>query len=692
MVLPPYIKKRSAIADRISGVDLDANAALAEAYCDWNAGQLAEAGNRCREILAGDPTSVPALSLMALIAARQGDATAAISYMNRAEDASLVPASDEPAIRKSALSSDGLSPVWHSLALSFIAARKLDEARLCLERLIAKEPKNAEARNNLGIALQNLGEYGLAEREYRMALEIDPRNASIHANLAAVLGSLGDYADSISHAQQAIDIDPGFATAHVLLALAESGRERHHAALDAIDRGLSHAPENLALLVMRAALLLKVYRPTEALAGCRHVLALDPKNAEAHEIFGLTLQALGQDEDALEAFAQAASLTPDPRSPQVNRATLLMQLGRREEAQTILADIVSAQPDSAAAWYNLAEAKTFQRRDPDIAVMDEVLRGRLGYVDRIFMHYALGKAYDDIGDAETAFSQWSAGSRMKRAVIAYDSERKLASMDAIAAAFTPDLIARFTHIEQPSKKPIFILGMPRSGTTLIEQILASHPAVHGAGELPYFQQAVDAISGPSPDRSYPDILGRLTPMDIGNLSSHYLSQVSTLSRDAERIVDKGLINFLYAGLIHLVFPNAHLIHCRRDPTATCLSCYSKLFTEGQEFSYDLTELGLYYTGYRQLMAHWRSTLPRTSFFEIDYEAVVEDLETHARALIEFCGLPWHPACLRFNETSRPVRTASLNQVRQPLFRTGITRWNAYLPYATPLLDALGEAP
>jgi hypothetical protein len=231
--------------------------------------------------------------------------------------------------------------------------------------------------------------------------------------------------------------------------------------------------------------------------------------------------------------------------------------------------------------------------------------------------------------------------------------------------------------------PVFVVGMPRSGTTLVEQVLASHPAVYGAGELRHLQTLTDGAG------AFPQAIPGLTAVQFAAMGDAYLAKIMPLAQDRRHVVDKMPANFLRAGLIRLILPEARIIHCRRDPVDTCLSCYSKLFAAEQPYTYDQTELGRFHLDYQRLMAHWRAVLPASHFIEVDYEAVVVDLETEARRLLAFLDLPWDDACLRFHETARPVRTASVNQVRLPVYRTSSGRWRAHAAQLGPLLEALG---
>jgi hypothetical protein len=284
----------------------------------------------------------------------------------------------------------------------------------------------------------------------------------------------------------------------------------------------------------------------------------------------------------------------------------------------------------------------------------------------------------------------SAGNKLKRSQIVYDEAGTLRQFQRIQAAFTPDLLRKNAGVGDPSTLPIFVVGMPRSGTTLIEQILASHPKVFGAGELMDLDHVVtglrDASGAPT---IFPEIVTEMTGDMLRQAGLRYLDRVSSAAPNMERIVDKMLMNFRFIGLIYLVLPNARIIHVRRDSIDTCFSCYSLLFTGTQSYAYDLAELGRYYCAYEGLMDHWRKILPHGFMLEVRYENVVDDLEGEARRIIDYCGLAWDEACLRFYGTQRPVLTASAAQVRRSIHRHSIGRWQPYGRMLQPLVEALG---
>jgi hypothetical protein len=279
---------------------------------------------------------------------------------------------------------------------------------------------------------------------------------------------------------------------------------------------------------------------------------------------------------------------------------------------------------------------------------------------------------------------------MKRCLIDYDESRMFDLFDRIRDVFTSELLRRKEGAGDPSQVPVLIVGMPRSGTTLIEQILASHPKAFGGGELRDLGEVIaahcDLAAAPA---AYPECLRDMPGEVLGRIGAGYAARLRRRAPTAERIIDKMPANFLHLGLLHLALPNARIIHARRDPIDTCVSCFTRLFGGEQQFSYDLGELGRYYRRYQSLMAHWRATLPAGAMLEVDYEQLVDNLEPQARRIVDYCGLEWDDACLRFYETKRQVHTSSAAQVRQPIYRTAVGRWRPYRQWLGPLLEELG---
>jgi Sulfotransferase family len=309
---------------------------------------------------------------------------------------------------------------------------------------------------------------------------------------------------------------------------------------------------------------------------------------------------------------------------------------------------------------------------------------------RTHLHFALGKAYGDLRQYEKSFEHLHNGNALKRKQIAYDEMGVLGLFDRVRTNLDRKAIESRTGQGDPSNLPIFVLGMPRSGTTLVEQIVASHPKVFGAGELTDLGAVTETVRGADGAQlPYPEFVPSLEAPHLGAIAQQYLARLRAISPDAERITDKMPSNFFFIGLIHLVLPNAPIIHVKRDPVDTCISCFSKLFSGSQDHTYDLAELGRYYVKYIELMEHWRAVLPAGRVLDVQYEDLIADFETQARRIVEYCGLEWHANCLAFHKTERPVRTASATQVRKPIYKTSIGRWRVYGEHIGPLLKALG---
>lgn len=682
--------------------------ALTRAYAHWNAGQAEQAEMLAQRVLAAWPGQPDALHLLGLMAHAYGNLDLAIVHLRQACLAPRAPAvyssnlaemyrlkgmlpEGEEAARRAVEMDPTLVSGWNNLGIVLQEAGKLEQSRACLEKVVALNPAWPEAQNNLGNTWRRLGQMDRAEACYRQALALNPSYAEAHSNLAFLLSTQGSYDEAAQHAQQAIDLNPRLVDAYLNLADLEVSRQRHHAGLRALDMLSAFAPEHPAALTARAKALRQIAHIEEALAIARHAVALAPRSAEAHYALALVLQDLGMTEEAQRAYEQAAELPGTvAEAALVGRATLLTEAGRRDEALLAFEQALARFPASAQALAARAELRTFGAGDPDIAALEScIAQGeQRSLVDRIAAHFALGKAYLDIDDPERAFGHLDAGNRQKRASFDYDSGETGRWMERIGTAFTRERYGRLAGLGEPSTLPIFVVGMPRSGTTLIEQILSSHPQVTGAGELSALRLAIDELG------SFPDCIVALDDQPdaqarLRQCAQAYLARVAPLAGGRAHVVDKMPGNFLYAGAIPLIVPGARIIHVRRDPVDTCLSCYTKLFAGQQPFAYDQTELGDFYRQYERLMAHWRALLPSDVFIETHYEAVVDDLEGEARRLIGLLGLPWDDACLDFHRNRRVVRTASVNQVRQPIYSTSKGRARAYARYLGPLLEALG---
>ena len=343
---------------------------------------------------------------------------------------------------------------------------------------------------------------------------------------------------------------------------------------------------------------------------------------------------------------------------------------------------------SGLAFHNLSLSKTFEPGDAAIASMEAFARdvSPLDVDGRIYVHFALGKAYADIARFEASFHHFSLGARLKRARSGYEEANVLSALAQTRSLYSRETMIRRSGHGDRSTAPVFVFGMPRSGTTLVEQILAGHREVHGAGEINDFEMAIAELGGGGA-LARPE-LGPLSGAQLDQLGANYVGRARAAAPAANRIVDKTTENFRFAGLIALALPNARIIHVRRDPLDTCLSCFCTLFAEALPYSYDLAELGRYYRAYADLMDHWRAALPKDMMLEVRYEDVIADLEGQSRRIVDHCGLEWQARCLDFHLGERSVRTASFAQVRRPLYPTSVGRWRNYEALLAPLVAAL----
>jgi tetratricopeptide (TPR) repeat protein len=510
-------------------------------------------------------------------------------------------------------------------ALRHHMAGRIGDAVARYKHALFLQPDYADGHNNLGVALAAQGRIDDAVARYRRALSLRPDNAAAHGNLGVALAAQGRIADAVTHYQRALVLDPGHAGIHYNLGIALAAQGRI----------------------------------AEAVAHYRRAIALNPNCADAHNNLGNLLEAQDNSVEAMAHYGRAIAIDPRHAEAHNNVGNMFRENGKFDDAMAHYGRAIGIAPANAEAHFHRAEIKTFHRGDSDLTVLEALARkDDLPENKAPFVHFALAKALEDCGDYGRAFEHLRKGNSMKRRQVHYDEP-------AVARNFRRIAGERFQGEGDPSSVPIFVLGMPRSGSTLIEQILASHPQIQGAGERP----AVWDKGAPYDARTY-------------------LAGLPALGEGKVRIVDKLPENFLRIGLLRLILPNARIIHTMRDPIDTCVSCYSKLFTSGQHFSYDLGELGRYYRRYGDLMTHWRSVLTPGAMLDVAYEDLVDDLEGQARRMVAYCGLPWDDRCLSFHRTIRPVKTASAVQVRQPLFRSSLQRWRKYEAGLGPLLKEL----
>ena len=574
------------------------------------------------------------------------------------------------------------------------AGGRAAEAEHLYRAALAVEPNHAEALHDLALLCANTGRLDEAEALLRRTLAADGGSAEARVHLGRVLQALNRADEALACFDAALAGDEDDAEALFGRAVALQALGRHAEAIAAYERVLTSCPGDADAANNLGLALQDVGRLEAALAQHRAALAMRPGFAAAHNNLGRALQALDRHEEAIAQYRLAIAAGPGQAARHANLGVALQEIGRLDEAAAVFTQAIALAPRSGRLWRNLADCRRFAAGDPEIAAMQRLAaeRATLPEEEQRQLLFALARALADSGDREGAFRCMAEGNALKRRQIGYDEAATLGRFTRIAAVFDYALFERLRGQGARDTRPVFIIGMPRSGTTLVEQILAGHDQVFAAGELSAFGDAAASLGDDAGGGSlaFPDIARTVSGAQLRALGDAYLAGVPMRAATAARVTDKMPLNFLFAGLVHLALPDARIIHLRRDPVDTCFSCFATLFTGNHQVAYDLGELGRYYRAYERLMAHWRSVLPAGVLLDVRYEALVADLAGEARRIVDHCGLEWRDACLDFHRTSRPVRTASVAQVRQPIHRGALGRSGAYRPWLGPLLDALGE--
>jgi len=551
-------------------------------------------------------------------------------------------------------------------------------------------PDDAETLLHQGNSLKELKRFEEALASYDRALTVRPEYAEALCNRGLILHELKRFEEALASYDRALTLRPEFTEAIFNRGNTLKQLRRFEEALASYDRALTLKPDSAEVLCNRGLILCELKRFEEAIVSFNRALIARPDFADVIFSRGNALKELKRFDEAVASYNEALALEPNSAAFN-NVGNLLKELGQLQDAQEAYLDAIRCDSDNVSAYYNLADSKYFTSGDPHLAAMEALAAKTepLSKTDRMQLDFALGKAYADLNDYRRSFQHLLEGNAAKRAMISYDEKSVFAWFERIEAVFTPQLIKAKSGGGDPSPMPIVVLGMPRSGTTLVEQIIASHPMVHGAGELGILNDIILAVHGRhSSTISFPELVRLLDPSVSEQIGARYVAALRELGPTSERVTDKTFSNLFFVGLIHLALPNAKIIHVVRDPVDTCVSCFTKLFVGELNYAYDLGELGRYYKRYERLMTHWRRILPPDRILDIRYEEVIADLEGQARRVISHSGLPWDERCISFHTTIRPVGTASATQVRQPIYKSAVGRWRVYEEHLAPLLNAL----
>lgn len=556
-------------------------------------------------------------------------------------------------------------------------------------QVTASPDVNAVLRRALSI--HQTGDIAAAEPLYRQVIELDPDQAQALHYLGLIVHQRGRESEAIALLRRAVTANPDDASGWNNLGNMLKGKDRLPEAVDAYREVVRLIPDHANGLNNLALTLLDMGETAESVALFRQALRHQPQDAEMWNSLGEALAVDGQLDTGKEAFLTAIRLDSKYPDAYNNLGLVYMDQGDFEQATVQYRKALSLDPHMPGALVNLARSKyiTVDDRDDISAMVSALRREDLDNRGRAQLHFALGKVHDNCGAYEKAFEHYRLGNDVRGRELRFDADQHTEFVTRIIATFSSETFQRSQGYGSNSEQPVFVVGMPRSGSSLIEQIIASHPQAKGAGELGLITDLCTHLPNALGTKlEYPECIIELGMESTRQLAAGYLRELIGAVGDAVRITDKALANFLHLGLIALLFPRARVVHCRRDARDVALSNYFQLFAVGHYFSYRLDDFASYYQNYVRLMDHWRNILP-LEIHDVVYEELVEDHEGVSRALIEYCGCAWDEACLSFHRTSRPVQTASNWEVRQPLYQRSVGRWRHYEKHLPDVIRFLG---
>jgi tetratricopeptide (TPR) repeat protein len=638
------------------------------------AGRATEAEAICRRWLNAEPDAVEALRLLAR----------ALSQLSRFDEA-------EQSVRAALVRRPDWAPLHEDLGSILAGQRRYDEAVASFRSALQFDPSLPLAGKKLGQALAALGHGTEADAAFETWFGQSQDRASVVVALDHL--QAGRHDDAVATLKARLRINPDNVDALVTLAQAWLGDEKHAADVEALlRRATDIAPAHVGAWMLLGAALHGSERPQEAIAAYRRATELEPDNAGAWSGLGAEYALIGDMEKSTAAYSRSVALKPGLPGIHLSYAHSLKSLGRQSESLRQYREAIALKPDFGEAYWSMANLKVFRFEPAEVAAMEAQLRRQdLTESAAVHFRFALGKACEDAGDYDRAWEHYHAGNQRQRPLVSFDPVGFEDRHADIARVFSRELFERYQGQGFESDAPIFIVGLPRSGSTLIEQILAGHSQVEGTLELSTLGEiALSTGRYRREDGDYPGSIERLRGRDFRAYGQQYIEETRIHRMTCKpRFTDKLPNNFTHVGFAHLILPNARIINARRHPLDSCLGCYKQLFGKGQNFTYDMHELGLYYRQYHETMQHWHRVLPG-KVLDVHYEDTVGDFEAQVRRILEHCGLPFEEACLRFHETERAVRTASSEQVRQPLYTRALGTWRRYEKHLGPWQEELAD--
>jgi tetratricopeptide (TPR) repeat protein len=637
-------------------------------------GQFEMAEQQCRAALEDSPKDVNVLGMHGAVLLRLG----------RNDDARQV-------LEKTIALEPAFAKPHEDLGALHLRENDPERAAYCFEKSIELDASQPGAHGGLAQALAKLGRQEEANEAHSKYLELSPT-----ANTLAEAGRLaacGQSADAEKLCQRVLSQQPESREALRLLARIANDDGRHIIAEGLLKKIVALNPDSASACQEYGRFLGEVGRFPEAIEKFEQAIQLDPRMGENYQLLADSLSVLGRTRDALSAYEDALDRDPDNPYALAGRGHILRILGRREEAISSYEQCITRHPQLGDTWWSLASMRGYRLSDEQFATVRAAFeKADLPAAAEISLRFASARCFEQQGEYDKAWGEYQRGNRLKRASVQYDPVQTEITHDAVIRFFNGDLQSGREPSETPGPAPIFILGMPRSGSTLIEQVLASHSMVEGAGELPYIIMLSRSLGGQRPDGlRYPDVLAGMTATQLDALGKSYIYHTRLhRTESSPYFTDKMPANFPHVGLIHMMLPNAKIIDARRNPLDTTVANFRQLFAKGKNQSYDLNEFAEYYLEYLRLMQHWDEVLPGC-VLRMNYEDVVEDLEGQVRRLLEFCELPWEDGCLDYYSSDRPVNTASAEQVREPVYRDALQYWKHYEQHLDEVKEILAPA-
>jgi len=648
----------------------DAHQRLEEIFRLVGADQLTDAERLCRAALQHDANDINVLGILGAILLKN-------NALAEAEKILLSVVELEPAFAKP----------HEDLGLLYLNRDQPEAAAGFFQKAVTLDASQASAFRGLATALTKSGRKEEAQIAQDKYLQLSPLDQSLPQAWLEHADGNSQRAESIC--EDILKREPQNTGALRMLAIIASADERHVVAEGLLRRIVKLIPENIDAIRELGQFLADRSRFPEAIEMLEQAQEIDRSNPQVRLMLGDLYTIVGRTFDALLSYEKCLELSPDEPLALLGRGHMLRIIGEREQAEASYRQCIAIRPEIGDAWWSLASLHGYRASDEEAAQMHEHIDAGNSHAEsEVAFRFAAARAHERRDDFENAWRQYEIANKAKRRLVSYDPVEIEVRHGKMTNVFSAGFCQGLPDSVATEKSPIFIVGLPRSGSTLIEQILASHSLVEGAGELPYIIMMSAAGSNRNDRKSYPEMVADLDATQLAGLGMSYLYHAQThCSEDKPHFTDKMPANFSHVGFVHAILPNARIIDARRDPLATCVANYRHLFATGKNQSYDLVELAEYYLQYMQIMKHWDTVLPGV-VLRVQYEDVVTNLEEQVNRILAFCGLQYEEDCLAFHKSTRPVNTASSEQVRQPIYKSGVDYYKNYESHLDELREIL----